>query len=277
MYNEDNKHGVLNDFDLSTIMKPGSPHPNRQGLERTGTLPFMATELLHEKGFGGKIPRRYRHELESFAWVLVWVSRCVVGGKECKRPQRLKQWLSNNNDQVFMSKLAFIRDHREIPTTPDYESLGMVIESWVDIWDSYQQQLAKRARILFTEKTDTEHLHALIAACEECGEEYPMATVPIDLTWVNGLADLKFTALGPLPTPPLDSATGKLPAQHNSDGPPSSDGGNRDISDDDTCADDDSASLPNDTEFGDTDSNDDHQSDRDLNTNTNSESHGMDS
>ena len=76
--------------DLSTIIKPGDRNSNRQGLERTGTLPFMDMELLREKGFDGKFPRRYEHELESFAWVLVWVSRCVIGGAECERPQRLK-------------------------------------------------------------------------------------------------------------------------------------------------------------------------------------------
>lgn len=75
MYNEKNKHSVLNDFDLSTIMNPGDRNPNRQGLERTGTLPFMAVELLQNEGFDGKVPRRYEHELESFSWVLVCVSR----------------------------------------------------------------------------------------------------------------------------------------------------------------------------------------------------------
>ena len=133
MCKEDNKYGVLNDFDLSTLMKPGDRNPNRQGLERTGTLPFMAVELLHEKGFDGKIPRRSEHELESFAWVLVWVSRCVVGGEEYEPPLRLRQWLSNNNDEVYLSKLGFMREQWEIPTTPDYESLAMVIGSWVDI------------------------------------------------------------------------------------------------------------------------------------------------
>ena len=83
MYREDDKCGVLNDFDLSTIMEPGDKRPNRrQGLERTGTLPFMALELLLEDGFNGKIPRRYDHEFESFAWVLVWVSKRVVDGEE---------------------------------------------------------------------------------------------------------------------------------------------------------------------------------------------------
>jgi len=248
MYNEDNKNGVLNDFDLSTIMKPGSPHPNRQGLERTGTLPFMAMELLHEEGFEGKTPRRYRHELESFAWVLVWVSRCVLDGEERERPPPLNEWLGNNNYEVYKSKLAFMFHQRDTPMTPDYESFGMAIDSWVDIWDSYQR-LAKRPRTPFTEKTDPEHLQALIAACEECGEESPMATVPNDVTWVNGLADFQFTAPGPMPAPPPDSATEELPAH-------SSDSGGRNISDDDMYTDDDGASLPNDTEFGDTDGDD---------------------
>jgi len=247
MYNEDNKNGVLNDFDLSTIMKPGSLHPNRQGLERTGTLPFMAMELLHEKGFEGKIPRRYRYELESFAWVLVWVSRCVVDGKDSERPPCMEEWLGGSNRLVYMSKLTFMLHQRETPMSPDYERLGKVMEGWVNIL--LRQQLAMGTGTPFTEKTDPEHLQALIAACEECEEDYPMATVPIDVTWVNGLADLKFTAPGPMPAPPPVSNTGELPAH-------SSDSGDRDISDDDMYADDDSASLPNDTEFGDTDGND---------------------
>jgi hypothetical protein len=157
----------------------------------------MAVELLEDEGFDGKVPRRYDHELESFSWVLVWVSRCVLNGEESERPPPLNEWLGHNNYEVYLSKLGFIRNQRKIPTTPEYESLGIVIENWVDIWDSYQRQLAKRrTRTLSTEKTDTEHLQALIAACEECAKEDPLAAVPIDVTWVYGLADLKFASPG---------------------------------------------------------------------------------
>lgn len=38
--------GVLNDFDLAAIMKYGSRSPDKKGWERTGTLPFMALDLL---------------------------------------------------------------------------------------------------------------------------------------------------------------------------------------------------------------------------------------
>ena len=265
MCKEDNKYGVLNDFDLSTIMQPGDRNPNRQGLERTGTLPFMAVELLHQKGFDGKIPRRYDHELESFVWVLVWVSRCVAGGEECKRPQRLKEWLGHNNDEVYKSKLAFIQEQWEIPTTQDYESLAMVIQSWVDMWNSYRQ-LARRGQILFTKNTDTKHLQTLIAACEESAEADCMASVPIDVTWVDGLADLKFptpdvSALLALPPDPTEVEE-HPPLHRSSHGASPSGGGNLDVSYDDIYMDDDGASVPNETDFDDTDGDDNRRRQR---------------
>jgi hypothetical protein len=199
MYNEKNKYGVLNDFDLSTIMNPGDRNPNRRGFERTGTLPFMALELLENEGFDGKVPRRYEHELESFSWVLVWVSRCVLGGQESRRPRRLAEWLGNDNDEVYKSKLAFVLDQRKLPMTSDYESLGIMLETWV--MDNFQRLLTNQLSFQThsNKKTDTEHLRALIALCKRCAEKNPRVAVPIDATWIDGLADLKFTAPSHLP------------------------------------------------------------------------------
>ena len=234
MYKDDNKYGVLNDFDLSTIMKPGDRNPNRQGLERTGTLPFMAMELLQNESFDGKVPRRYDHELESFAWVLVWVSTCVVDGEDRERPWLLKEWLGNDNFEVCKSKAWFMRDQRSIPTTPDYMGLSSITESWVDIWDDYQR-LAKRRGPLFAEKTNAQHLQALIEACEGCGKVDHIASVPIDATWVYGLADLKFTIPGHIPAsaPNFTAVKEQQPLQRSGEGPSPSDGGDMDTSDDD--------------------------------------------
>ncbi|KAG0696690.1 hypothetical protein DFH29DRAFT_1082776 [Suillus ampliporus] len=61
--------GVLNDYDLSSLVITPGP----QGNERTGTVPFMALDLLSPKGQRGQVEHLYRHDLESFMWVLVWV------------------------------------------------------------------------------------------------------------------------------------------------------------------------------------------------------------
>ena len=259
-------------------MKPGDRNPNRQGLERTGTLPFMAMELLENEGFDGKIPRRYDHELESFTWVLVWVSRCVLDGVECKLPDLLSEWLGHNNDEVYKSKVVFMLEQRGIPTTPDYEGLGKVTESWIQIWDNYLRERAESVETPSIERTDSEYLQALVAACGRCSKTNPVASVPIGLSWVDALTDLKFTTpdTSALPaSPPNPTEVGEHPLLHrSSNGGSPSGGDNLDTSDDDMYVEDDGASLPNDTEFDDTDG--DSQPGRDTNTNTDNESHDGD-
>ncbi|KAG1805109.1 uncharacterized protein HD556DRAFT_1283541, partial [Suillus plorans] len=60
--------GVLNDYDLSSFKRDGP-----RGLERTGTVPFMAADLLTPDGVAGKVEHVYAHDAESLIWVLTWV------------------------------------------------------------------------------------------------------------------------------------------------------------------------------------------------------------
>jgi transcriptional regulator of met regulon len=62
--------GVLNDYDLSSL----ADEPGPRGNERTGTLPFMALDLLTEEGQRGEVKHLYRHDLESFMWCFAWIS-----------------------------------------------------------------------------------------------------------------------------------------------------------------------------------------------------------
>ncbi|KIM43121.1 hypothetical protein M413DRAFT_51582, partial [Hebeloma cylindrosporum] len=73
-----NGTGVLNDFDLARLATPDNPY--HRGYDRTGTTPFLALELLTPDGQGGKVERRYRHDLESFFWVLAWITACYDNG-----------------------------------------------------------------------------------------------------------------------------------------------------------------------------------------------------
>jgi hypothetical protein len=66
--------GVLNDYDLSSMKNVPS------GRERTGTVPFMALELLTAEAIQGEIEHLYQHDAESFIWMLTWVSLRYDGG-----------------------------------------------------------------------------------------------------------------------------------------------------------------------------------------------------
>ena len=65
---DDHVRGVLNDFDLSSLRDV----PGASLFQRTGTLPYMASELLVDKN--GQPPKHlYRHDVESIFWVLYLV------------------------------------------------------------------------------------------------------------------------------------------------------------------------------------------------------------
>lgn len=82
--------GVLGGFDLAAPIEPSEdPHD-----ERTGTLPFMAIELLAlVHPFDDDplpIVHRLRHDLESAFWVIIWIA---VQYPEAERePRALSDW-----------------------------------------------------------------------------------------------------------------------------------------------------------------------------------------
>ena len=86
--------GVLNDFDLAAIMNIGERTPEKKGYERTGTLSFMALDLLDFPN--GEIGRWFRHDLESTTWCLAW--QMVV--------ERPKAW--------YVGKVEDIRSSRTV-------------------------------------------------------------------------------------------------------------------------------------------------------------------
>ncbi|KAF9236277.1 hypothetical protein BU15DRAFT_77121 [Melanogaster broomeanus] len=61
--------GVLNDYDLASLKTSKNP----LGYERTGTIPFMAIDLLVANSRDGTVKHLYRHDMESFIWVFIWI------------------------------------------------------------------------------------------------------------------------------------------------------------------------------------------------------------
>ncbi|KAK7051282.1 hypothetical protein VNI00_004782 [Paramarasmius palmivorus] len=78
MYDEKNNVPKLCDYDLSHF----SDEPRPYGFSHTGTLRFMASELLADTAMNGSVQKVYRHDVESFAWVLLWILAFFRDGKK---------------------------------------------------------------------------------------------------------------------------------------------------------------------------------------------------
>ena len=76
--------GVVNDWDRATALSASAP-PNT---DRTGTIPFMALELLSNS----KMVHLYRHDAESFIWLFLWVCGCSTGSKDKALVAPYKVW-----------------------------------------------------------------------------------------------------------------------------------------------------------------------------------------
>jgi len=95
MWDDRRKVGVLNDFDLAKF----GDQTGASGQDNTGTLPFMALDLLSERGLHGEIPRRYRHEAESFTWSLICLYFATAedegGENRTRNPHPLHRWFAD--------------------------------------------------------------------------------------------------------------------------------------------------------------------------------------
>ncbi|KAG5638668.1 hypothetical protein DXG03_004011, partial [Asterophora parasitica] len=116
--------GILNDFDLVTAT---SSEDRQTGGERTGNVPYMVLALLTKEYFDRKVTRQYRHDLESFIWVLAHVTLL----KYEKYLERLQVWDTATYDQVRKDKKDFVdrilEDRKNIPDNVDKKQWDMLV------------------------------------------------------------------------------------------------------------------------------------------------------
>jgi hypothetical protein len=121
--------GVLNEYDLTSLANVVGP----QGNERTGTVPFMALDLLTAKAQRGEVKHLYRHDLESFMWVFAWVFLRYRQGVLLPRKLRpFDKWATSDAVTCAKEKLFFL-EHRLKYQPPDLQTS----ESDID-WSSWQ-------------------------------------------------------------------------------------------------------------------------------------------
>ncbi|KAI5832627.1 hypothetical protein K523DRAFT_234840 [Schizophyllum commune Tattone D] len=115
---------VLNDWDLALDAHEPRTHT---GFETTGTIPFMAIDLLQPKALKGQVRHLYRHDLEAFVWILVWVVCCFHEGKRlAPLPNAFDRWTLGDPSQCLSSKRTILDDG-----WPGKEE-GTPTANWVD-------------------------------------------------------------------------------------------------------------------------------------------------
>ena len=125
--------GILNDFDLAAIMEPGNPSPSKKGWERTGTLPFIALDLL--KYHDGQCKRWYRHDLESSTWCFVY--HIVTSD--------LNKWSEGTHDKICGAKLQFAYSTSTYGVYPAWADYWNFALDWIEKWT---ELLLLRDRVL---------------------------------------------------------------------------------------------------------------------------------
>jgi hypothetical protein len=96
--------GVLNDYDLSSMRDTPT------GTERRGTIPFMVVDLLTKEALQGKVAHLYRHDAESFIWVLIWV--CLRYENGVLKGTMLNEWLREDALGCHNNKASFVLSGR---------------------------------------------------------------------------------------------------------------------------------------------------------------------
>ena len=140
--------GVVNDFDLASRI--GHSTTNN---DRTGTIPFMAIDLLNG-GLDSRIPRLYRHDLESFSWVLAYITVAKIeykgGAIKISSPPGTDAWFKDGdmNDcrQHVVSKRYFHSEYGRMPyVNARYfcylTTIRHITRYWFDFHDSRRPEV----------------------------------------------------------------------------------------------------------------------------------------
>ena len=100
-------HGILNDFDMASMRKKDGTIDSDKDRHHhlTGTRPFMALDLLETPSATEPTFHLYRHDLESFFYILVWAAtRYKFSTGAMIAVRELDKW---SGEEALDAKLGF--------------------------------------------------------------------------------------------------------------------------------------------------------------------------
>jgi len=130
---DDKIRGYLIDFDLASLVGCES-----HNLDRTGTIPFMAIELLQSVA---PVRHTFVHDAEALCWVILWLAVQYAAGERVD--SSFKGWQMADARTCFKKKLAVLQELDRYPFTKPNEYLQEPIRGLLDKFDTYIYQKRK--------------------------------------------------------------------------------------------------------------------------------------
>ncbi|GBE78923.1 hypothetical protein SCP_0201200 [Sparassis crispa] len=127
MYDRATKRGILSDLDLNVARSPGSLTPC--GKNRTVTVPFMALDLLTQDYYSEKITHLYRHDVESFIWVLPYVLLRDTNPAVVDSWNTGRFYLCEFGKEMFLRNLHWYQEAR--PPNDHPWTVGYALVKWL--------------------------------------------------------------------------------------------------------------------------------------------------
>lgn len=183
--------GILKDFDLAVLVlnkeKTLSP-PTSNCNHRTGAAVFMAHELLI---LDSSAVHSYRHDVESFFYVLLWTAVGYKRTKPLKGGDSFRSWRKNDGKTIqqvkqslFMTYTAF--KNLKSCIKEEYHPVGVLLGNFYDFLSvaiSSANLVAASARRMQGRDTGCPSNHSQLTNCEDDGEEARAATLDEMLSW----------------------------------------------------------------------------------------------
>ncbi|KAK7019871.1 hypothetical protein R3P38DRAFT_2535963 [Favolaschia claudopus] len=208
------KRGLLIDVDYALVLSPTGER-NAATAHRTGTLPFMATEVLRR---GDEVQHQPDHDLESFLYVLIWICVHYAGPKGVVRQNfniyhsplepwvngtsyktiGMAKWCSMVNDDAWEEVLSCFAPYFEPLKTCatawrklfsdkqlNYEEVFQVLQTAIDslddseIWSSKDDPTGYGAWSLNKRKRQAEAKVALGSIAEEDDDVFNDSAPPL--------------------------------------------------------------------------------------------------
>ncbi|KAF5383652.1 hypothetical protein D9615_003843 [Tricholomella constricta] len=148
--------GILTDWDMASEVEDSDQILLSTATHRTGTIPFMAVDLLVVNP--RPPPHLFRHDLESFFYILVWAAFYYdFDKKECRSTEPstqppLERW--NNADLEVCANAKFriisepvVKDQLFALVPPEGQSLLPWMNSvWELFWDANHSRMMNQRR-----------------------------------------------------------------------------------------------------------------------------------